>query len=706
MTLHTNQELCIVGDIHGQFEDLMHIFRTIGFPTPSRPFLFNGDFVDRGSMSVEVLLTLYAWQQLHPGSVMLNRGNHEERSVNVRNGFENECVLKYPSDSEMHEKFVNTFAWLPLATIVNGRVFVVHGGVDENLTVEALEGAPRSEYQVSEGLRNNKRRGSLMHPAMIAQQAAAAERDAQLRPITSALWNDPMEEEGERPNDVRSIGVFFGPGVARDFLQRSRLHLVVRSHEQAEDGCAWPFGTGKLLVTVFSASNYSGKMQNRGAYALLGSAADVKPQGSADGGSTSADGAAAAAAEGALEEDSDKPPTPMWTVKGVSSHDGIADGMRRGSTAMPTPLWKVSGDSEAPAAASSSQEMTEAPPEEGEEGPEVECVEQREDGSFHYSFGRLRFVRYEARELSETRVQQRVVHRLQALVLAHREPLQKAYEEADSAKSGSLPVAEWAELTQKVLEVTVPLMQLRGHLLGAEAARSSSGAVDYRAYLARHQLVNPTLEPLYRVHEFLLASMYRAETLCRGESDRPAEGEGMLPVHVFERCCRLMSERFGDKVCSPPHRAPPSPTRWPRPTAHRCSRLRPPSEQAALCKDAHTLLGAMGEMGAEAIKTGQVSISRVAEQFDLVPQEGEHRPGLLTLLHRLNRNYIQALVKSGEEALVKSAHGTDEPKPGEAEQSSAPPSLAVEAEKLSNTSLAKLSASASGSSLDPNSSNC
>lgn len=112
----------------------------------------------------------------------------------------------------------------------------------------------------------------------------------------------------------------------------------------------------------------------------------------------------------------------------------------------------------------------------------------------------------------------------------------------------------------------------------------------------------------------------------------------------------------------------------------------------------------MGEMGAEAIKAGQVSISRVAEQFDLVPQEGEHRPGLLTLLHRLNRNYIQALVKSGEEALAKS--GNDEPKPGEAEQSSEPPSLAGEAEKLSNTSLAKLSAGSSESSLDPNSSNC
>jgi hypothetical protein len=165
----------------------MHIFRTHGFPAADRPFLFNGDFVDRGTQSVEVVLTLYAWQQLLPGSVMLNRGNHEERSVNVRNGFENECAHKY--DGDMHDLFVATFAWLPLGTVVNGKVaratcsallssampcpsqltrtyllthgkvLVVHGGVDDDLTLASLEAAPRDEYQISEGLRNNKRRG-------------------------------------------------------------------------------------------------------------------------------------------------------------------------------------------------------------------------------------------------------------------------------------------------------------------------------------------------------------------------------------------------------------------------------------------------------------------------------------------------------------------------------------------------------------------
>ena len=88
----------------------MHIFRTHGFPAADRPFLFNGDFVDRGTQSVEVLLTLYAWQQLLPGSVLLNRGNHEERSVHGVHGFEQECRAKY--SAAVYEACSAAFEWL------------------------------------------------------------------------------------------------------------------------------------------------------------------------------------------------------------------------------------------------------------------------------------------------------------------------------------------------------------------------------------------------------------------------------------------------------------------------------------------------------------------------------------------------------------------------------------------------------------------
>jgi hypothetical protein len=43
-----------------QFYDLMNIFEINGLPSADNPYLFNGDFVDRGSFSVETIFTLFA----------------------------------------------------------------------------------------------------------------------------------------------------------------------------------------------------------------------------------------------------------------------------------------------------------------------------------------------------------------------------------------------------------------------------------------------------------------------------------------------------------------------------------------------------------------------------------------------------------------------------------------------------------------------
>ena len=64
----------VCGDVHGQFYDLMNIFKLNGNPSPVNPYLFNGDFVDRGSFSIECIFTLFGFKLLYPDHFYLSRG--------------------------------------------------------------------------------------------------------------------------------------------------------------------------------------------------------------------------------------------------------------------------------------------------------------------------------------------------------------------------------------------------------------------------------------------------------------------------------------------------------------------------------------------------------------------------------------------------------------------------------------------------------
>ena len=90
-----NSKITICGDIHGQYYDLLNIFEKNGLPSPQNMYLFNGDFVDRGSFSVECILALFAFKLLYPDSLYLSRGNHETDDMNRIYGFEGEVKHKY-----------------------------------------------------------------------------------------------------------------------------------------------------------------------------------------------------------------------------------------------------------------------------------------------------------------------------------------------------------------------------------------------------------------------------------------------------------------------------------------------------------------------------------------------------------------------------------------------------------------------------------
>mmetsp|Transcript_114984 Transcript_114984/g.330256 ORF Transcript_114984/g.330256 Transcript_114984/m.330256 type:complete len:321 (+) Transcript_114984:59-1021(+) len=225
--------LHVIGDIHGQFEELISVLRICGPPAAGRNILlFNGDFVDRGHRSAEVMLVICALALEAKDAVFLNRGNHETRAMNRAYGFEEEAILKY--SKSVYESFQAVFVQLPLATLVNQSVLVVHGGLP------AADGVKLSDI-------------------------AAVQRggDLLVGVAHDLLWADPTDVDGLHPSP-RGGGIrLFGPDVTARFCDDNDLLCCIRSHEVAMGGYAWQ--RGGRCVTVFSAANYVGRVGNLGA---------------------------------------------------------------------------------------------------------------------------------------------------------------------------------------------------------------------------------------------------------------------------------------------------------------------------------------------------------------------------------------------------------------------------------------------------------
>jgi serine/threonine-protein phosphatase PP1 catalytic subunit len=231
LNLHPPLNIC--GDIHGQFPDLLRIFEMAETP-PNAKFLFLGDYVDRGPMSVEVICLLFAMKLRYPNHVFLIRGNHETREMTEQYGFAAECQSKL--NRQCLAEFCEAFDALPIAALIGNSIFCVHGGLSP--TLESLD-------QVR----------------AIARPADASYKGF----LADLLWSDPNPEiEGFTPSD-RGDTVFWGPDAATRFLAANGLSTIVRAHQLVHMGYEWPFGDQSAL-TVFSAPCYAGEYKNRGAF--------------------------------------------------------------------------------------------------------------------------------------------------------------------------------------------------------------------------------------------------------------------------------------------------------------------------------------------------------------------------------------------------------------------------------------------------------
>ena len=213
------EDVIIIGDTHGDYETTRR-----ALSSSARLMVFLGDYVDRGPQQLENIIELMNRKISEPRSLILLRGNHETRSMNLYYGFYDQVRRRLGAAA--YGLFAGFFAYLPLAAILRRECILLHGGVPENAKdISAISGTTRGEEDVTDPV------------------------------ALQVLWNDPSTDVKYFGPSPRGAGArIFGEEALKEFLERSHARLLIRSHEPVPDGHEYLFG-GRLL-TVFSCRFY------------------------------------------------------------------------------------------------------------------------------------------------------------------------------------------------------------------------------------------------------------------------------------------------------------------------------------------------------------------------------------------------------------------------------------------------------------------
>ncbi|KAJ9461901.1 Serine/threonine-protein phosphatase BSU1 [Diplonema papillatum] len=313
LLLRLASPMFVLGDLHGSFFDLhsyvqqLTPFGDIRFT--GTPLCFLGDYVDRGRHGVELVAYLLALKIVAPEYVFILRGNHEDEAVNSdvqTNGdgsFLAQCHALFGKSlgGKVWTVLNTVFSTLPVAAIVDNKVFLCHGGV------------PRMPPLAANGEKDQRRdvcladlddpgfprfrtvlpawsclgsffESSLSKASSLASPAdGACFLDRQQQLVRDLLWSDPsaadvVDGSGEvvrhPPSGRCSDGavVEFSGRAVDDFFEANGFDLLVRGHQFQQRGVR--VAKSGRVVTVFSTTCYGEPISGSGGVVLL------KPNGS------------------------------------------------------------------------------------------------------------------------------------------------------------------------------------------------------------------------------------------------------------------------------------------------------------------------------------------------------------------------------------------------------------------------------------------
>mmetsp|Transcript_5515 Transcript_5515/g.20722 ORF Transcript_5515/g.20722 Transcript_5515/m.20722 type:complete len:346 (-) Transcript_5515:42-1079(-) len=220
----------IVGDIHGQYHDLLELIQT-GGTLRDVSYVFMGDYVDRGYYSVETLTLLMLLKAKYPSKITLLRGNHETRQITQIYGFYDECKQKY-GNARVWQYCADVFDVMNVAAVIDSQILCVHGGLSPD--IKAID-----------QIRTIERKVEIPHEGAFCD----------------IVWSDPDNIETWNVS-ARGAGWLYGSRVTREFNHLNGLDLICRAHQLMHEGFAYHFEE-KSVVTVWSAPNYCYRCGNQ-----------------------------------------------------------------------------------------------------------------------------------------------------------------------------------------------------------------------------------------------------------------------------------------------------------------------------------------------------------------------------------------------------------------------------------------------------------
>lgn len=247
----------IIGNLNGNYYDLMRLFETYGNPSDTNlmgdiniyTYIFNGDFCDRGSYSLEVILLLFALKVKYPDNIIILRGHHEDEYVNRKFGLYEECEKRI-GDASFFAKINVVFDILPFGVLIDNKFLCLHGGIGSSIkNIEDIE--------------------NIQRPVSVVQEVKTNEQQVIIDILYSEYSEDIMTIGLNEERDVNKYGfiVKYGKERLEKFLSDNSLSLVIASHSLINEGVR--IYNNEKLIIVYSSSNYMDRVGNTGGMLVI-----------------------------------------------------------------------------------------------------------------------------------------------------------------------------------------------------------------------------------------------------------------------------------------------------------------------------------------------------------------------------------------------------------------------------------------------------